>query len=230
MEKVYDWNKADLFHRGAENSRRDAQQALQEYAHLIKWRLDGKDSMLDAGCGPGNITRDVILPFLPGTFERLVGVDISNEMINYARATQIHPKLSFELFNLDMELEKQPLNNIKPFDHIFSCYCMMYVKDHNLCLRNFYKLLKPGGDTLLLLLTYTPIYDLYKQQSEDSRWSKYMHDVDNSKVPYQNSKNAEDEFRTILVNAGFTECDVKLHKKGFVFNSDAMHSKNNYLF
>lgn len=223
-------NKADLYKKSDENSRHDAQQALQDFANIIKWRSDGYDSMLDAGCGPGDLTREVLLPFLPSNFKRLVGIDFSDEMVNYARTKQIHPKLSFEFFNLNVELEKQHLSKIEPFDHIFSSYCLQMVQNQKILYHNFFKLLKPGGDMLLLFLFRTPIYDTYKQLSMNSKWAKYMKDVDNSKLPYQDAENPGEEYRKFLMNAGFIDCDIRVYDKGYVLDFDTMKSKLLFFF
>lgn len=102
--------------------------------------------------GPGDVTAEVVLPFLPANFKRLVGADVSKEMVEFCRKTHKHPKLSFEQFNFDQELEKQPFSNVEPFDHIFSFYCLHFIQNQKLCLQNFYKLLNPGMSDFLAVL------------------------------------------------------------------------------
>lgn len=131
-------------------SQHDSRQTLEDYASSFKWCANGGDSVLDAGCGPGDVTAEVVLPFLPENFKRLVGADISIEMVEFCRKTHKHPKLSFEQFNIELELEKQPFSSIEPFDHIVSFYCMHFVQNQKLCLENLNKLLKPGKYSFLL--------------------------------------------------------------------------------
>lgn len=100
--------------------------------------------MLDVGCGPGDVTATVLLPFLPENFKRLVGADVSKEMVEFCRKTHKHPKLTFEQFKVDEELEKQEFSKLERFDHIFSFYCLHFVQNQKLALQNFYKLLNPG--------------------------------------------------------------------------------------
>ena len=219
-------NKANLYHQNKNNSVVDSQIALQNWASVFKWRSNGCDSVLDAGCGSGDVTFEVLLPFLPTNFKRLVGVDISNEMIKYARKSQIHPKLSFEQFDLCSDLEKQPFNSAKSFDHIFSFNTIHRVPDKKKCIQNFYKLLGSNGDLLLLFAANHPIYDAYKEQSFDERWASYMVDVDKITPSYQHSKNPAKEFRELLIECGFTECDVRVNEKNFLFkNNDMLRGK-----
>lgn len=205
-------NKPELYVHVNQLQRCGTQEALQEFAGAINWRFDGRDSVLDAGCGPGDVTVDILMPILPSSFQRLVGVDISTEMIDYARKTQIHPKLSFEQFDLSKDLEKQSLSSTEPFDHIFSFCTLMWVANVATCFRNFYKLLVPNGDMLLLFPNH-PVFDVYKEQSRNTKWSKYMMDVDNFLPPFQYSPNLTIEVCNRLSGFGFTDCDVKVHDK-----------------
>lgn len=216
-------NNAALFHQYSEVSRRDSMQALQDFADIFNWRPDGSDSVLDAGCGPGDITYSILRPFLPSNFERLIGVDISDKMIDYARQTYAHPKLSFQHFNMDMELDEQPFkDNKQTFDHIFSSYCLMWISKPKICLANFYKLLKPGGDILLLFTPRSPTRDIYKDQKENTEWAKYIpHQLIS---PYHYWESPAVEFEKLLIEAGFQNCDVRMYDKGYNRSYEAMRS------
>lgn len=219
-------NKAALFRDSNKVTQFYAQKALEEFSSMIKWRSDGNDSVLDCGCGPGNVTFDVLLPKLPVNFQRLVGVDISKEMIDYAKKTYVHPKLSFEPLNLDIEVEKQSLNDMEPFDHITSFFCLMWIKNQKMCIQNFYKLLKPGGDMLLVFLASHAGYDAYKQLSRDNRWAQYMEDVDQVITPYQYSEDPGTEFQNLLKDCCLTECDVRVQDSYYMFKGeDSLRSK-----
>lgn len=221
------FNKADLYRQANRITRAISEQTLRKYFSFIKWRLDGQDSVLDAGCGTGDVTSDILMPMLPSNFHRLVGVDISDDMLTAARKMHVHPKLFFEHLNLDVELEKQPLNGIKPFDHITSFFCLMWVQNQRVCLQNFYKLLNPDGDMLLLFVVYHPVYDIYEHQSQDHRWAAYMTDVKKKVSPYYKSENPELEFLNLLKESGFTDCDVKLCTQIYTYKSfDQMRGKN----
>lgn len=218
-------NNAALFRQYSEISRLDSWQALQEYVDLFNWRSDGKDTVLDAGCGPGDVTHDILMPFLPPKFECLVGVDISVKMIDYARKTYTHPKLSFQQFNMDAELNEQPFKvNNQMFDHIFSSYVLMWITKPDICLANFYQLLKPNGDILLLFTPRSQTRDVYKDQSEHSEWGKYMPDMDKIISPYHYWKNPAEEFEKLLRQAGFTKCNVRMYDKSYNRSYEAMKS------
>lgn len=204
-------NKPKLYCQGNSVQRREAEGILQDFGEKIKWRSDGCDSVLDAGCGSGDVTVDILKPILPANFERLIGIDVSNEMIDYARKTQVHPKLSFEQFDLGVEIKKQSLNGMECVDHIFSFNCLHWVQNLRVCIENLYKLLVPGGDMLVTFVLSNELFDAYKEQSENSPWSKYMGDID-EKLPCMNITNS-DQLLDILSKSGFSTYDVQVQDR-----------------
>lgn len=201
----------EIYVRGNYLQRHAVQEALQEFA--IDWRCDGGDSVLDAGCGPGDVTVDILMPYLPANFSRLIGVDISNKMIDYARKTYVRPNLSFEKFDLTKDLEKQPFRNVKPFDHIFSFYVIMWISNLETYFQNFHKLLAPNGDLFLLSPGKYPAYDVLKAQSLDKRWAQYMRNFDDKSSPFSSTKYLTEDSCVLLRKYGFTDCEVKTHRK-----------------
>lgn len=210
-------HKAALYKRSNGLQRRDAKQTIDEFSHVLQWREDGCDSLLDIGCGSGDVTIDFLLPIVPDNFQRLVGVDLSEEMVEFARQQYPHPRITFDKFDLGLDMEKQSFQNVEPFDHITSFYCLHWVQNQERAVQNMFKLLKPDGDMLLVFLAQNPIFEIYKQMSQSKKWSKYMTDVDRFISPYQYSKNPADQFGKLLYSNGFTEYSVEIREKFFVF-------------
>lgn len=210
-------HKAALYQRSNGLQRRDAKQAIEEFSHVFQWRSDGGDSLLDIGCGSGDVMIDFILPILPGNFKRLVGVDLSKEMIDFARKQYPNSRISFDTFDLALDLEKQMLRNTEPFDHITSFYCLHWIQNQEKAIQNMYKLLKADGDMFLVFLAQNPVFDIYKEMSTNKKWSKYMNDVDRFISPYHYTKKPADELGRLLYSNGFTEYSVEVREKFFVF-------------
>lgn len=210
-------NDGALYQRANPLQRKDAKQMMDEYSPRFKWRPDGRDSLLDIGCGSGDVTVDFILPALPPTFSRLVGADISDGMLNYARKTFLHSKMAFEKLDIERPLDMTVWN--EPFDHITSFYCLHWVQNQKQAMHNIYDLLTPDGDCLLMYLASHPYFEIYHRMSEKPRWAPYMTDVARYIPPYQYSSNAADEMNKILQDAGFADYNVQVLDKIYVFET-----------
>lgn len=53
-------HEPEIFERVNKGTRDGATKALKMVGHLIRWTPD--DTILDVGCGPGDVLLDVILP------------------------------------------------------------------------------------------------------------------------------------------------------------------------
>ncbi|KAJ6633842.1 Juvenile hormone acid O-methyltransferase [Pseudolycoriella hygida] len=190
---------------------------VENYSTKFQWRNDGTDSLMDVGFGPGDITIDILLPLLPENFERLVGIDISSKMIEYARKQHQHPKVSFEQFDIGRKLEDQELNGIKPFDHITSFYVLHYnVHNLDIAFKNMWNLLKPAGDLCILHIAQSYAFQIYKRLYQKEKWARYMYDIDNNVSPHEDVEKQVEEFIGLLKVAGFSECEIKTHNEDYI--------------
>ena len=109
----------------------------EEWAGQVIDRLElsGGETVLDAGCGSGRVTR-LLLDRLP--HGHVVAVDGAPSMVEHARqalgdrATVIHSDL-------------QELVLDEPVDAVFSNAVFHWVPDHDLLFRRMHDALKPGG-------------------------------------------------------------------------------------
>lgn len=208
-----------LYQRSNGVQRRDAKQVLDEFAPLFRWRSDGQDSLLDIGCGTGDVTIDYVLPLMPVRFARLVGADVSDGMLAHARATFQRSRISFQ--KLDIGGKTDGLiggGGEDPFDHITSFYCLHWVQDQRQAMKNIYKLLAPGGDCLLAFLAQNPIFEIYKRMATNRKWAPFMMDVQRFISPYQHSASPADDLSKMLYLAGFSEYRVVVREKMFVYD------------
>lgn len=96
---------------------------LEEFQSKLKWKNDRTDTVLDIGCGPGDF-ENFIEKIMPKNYKKLVGVDINEEMINYARKNHQKNNISFELMNIEGEVDVQ-----ETFDNIVSFFCFHFIDD-----------------------------------------------------------------------------------------------------
>ncbi|XP_075150090.1 juvenile hormone acid methyltransferase [Haematobia irritans] len=211
-------NQACLYHRANEVQRHDAEEIIREFAERLEWRLDGSDSLLDVGCGSGDVLMDFIYPIMPKQFERLVGTDISNKMIKFAQnCYSSYGHCEFKQLDIATE-DKLPQDLQGAFDHVTSFYCMHWIQDQRQALNNIYNLLQPtGGDCLLVFLAANPIYDIYKILSKSIKWQCYMQDVDSFISPLHYSEDPIKEFSQMLKETGFIDIQVELREKVYIY-------------
>ncbi|KAI5710011.1 hypothetical protein M8J76_017040 [Diaphorina citri] len=135
-------HKATLYETNNSMQQLDAAKLLSQYIDQFKWT--DNESVLDVGCGPGNVTSKLLLPNLPKSVVKLVGLDVSPNMIKHAKNHHTNPKLEFVVANIaDQNLESIFLTK---FNKIFSFYCLHWVQDQRQAISNIYNLLMPGGE------------------------------------------------------------------------------------
>jgi trans-aconitate 2-methyltransferase len=101
--------------------------------------LRGSETVLDAGCGTGKLTRE-LLELLPNG--RVFALDVSLNMLRAARANLANhfgKKVQF----IAADLIAMPFREL--FDGIFSTAAFHWVIDHDRLFQALYRALKPGG-------------------------------------------------------------------------------------
>lgn len=97
--------------------------------------LDGK-VVLDLGCGNG----DNCIEFINRGAEKVIGVDISSNMLDIAINKNSHENIQY--IKMDME---QICEINEKFDMVYSSLAIHYVKNYDLLISNIRKLLKTDG-------------------------------------------------------------------------------------
>jgi trans-aconitate 2-methyltransferase len=104
---------------------------------LDRLSLRGDETVLDAGCGSGRMTRH-LLERLPNG--RVIGVDASPSMIEHARQ-ELGKSARLELIVADLlEFELD-----EPVDAVFSNATLHWVLDHDRLFERLFSALRPGG-------------------------------------------------------------------------------------
>jgi trans-aconitate methyltransferase len=106
---------------------------------LARLRLRGDEVVLDAGCGTGRLTAD-LLEVLPRG--RVVGIDLSQNMLNSAREHLSGP-FGTQLSLVACDLLRLPFARV--FDAIVSTAAFHWVLDHDRLFANLHSVLIPHG-------------------------------------------------------------------------------------
>lgn len=106
---------------------------------LSRLKLRGDEVLLDAGCGTGRLTAE-LLQSLPDGF--VVGVDLSQNMLAAAR-DHLKPEYGARVHFVAADLQDLPFE--PTFDGIFSTAAFHWVPDHLRLFRSLFRILRPGG-------------------------------------------------------------------------------------
>jgi len=130
-----DWNAA-VYHR--------VSQPQVNWGRRVLARLEvrGDETVLDAGCGTGRLTAE-LLERLPNG--RVIALDRSASMIEAARAW-LAPRFGDRVSFLQADVETIDLETLgTPVDLIFSTAMFHWVLDHPRLFASLYGVLRPGG-------------------------------------------------------------------------------------
>jgi trans-aconitate 2-methyltransferase len=130
-DEPVDWD-ASTYHRVADNQEEWGREVLARLS------LEGDETVLDAGCGSGRVTR-LLLQRLPEG--RVIGIDASPSMIQEARSNleDFGDQVDLRVGNLtDLDLSEE-------VDVVFSNATFHWIGDHDRLFTRLAKALRPGG-------------------------------------------------------------------------------------
>ena len=106
---------------------------------LDRVRLGGEETVLDAGCGTGRLTGELLGRLPRG---RVLAVDLSGNMLQTARA-ELEPRFAGQVWCVVADLQQLPL--AEAVDGIFSTAAFHWIRDHERLFRSLHAALRPGG-------------------------------------------------------------------------------------
>ena len=143
--------------------------------------------VLDVGCGSGWASRLFAEKARHG---RVVGIDISDEMIRVAReGSGAFPNLTFEVASA----EDLPFANGQ-FTDAFSMESLYYYVDMTRALSEIHRVLKPGG-------LFVTVVDLYQENEPSHQW------IETLQVPVHLLSTTE--YSGLFAQAGFVEIEAR---------------------
>ena len=146
--------------------------------------------VLDVGCGSGWATRAIAEYAVNG---EVVGIDISDEMIEVARSTSgSFPNVRFEIASA----ESLPFRD-NEFTHAFSMESLYYYSNVANALREIHRVLANNG-------RFVTVVDLYLENEPSHQW------IPTLKVPVH--LLSVEDYRSLLSETGFVNIvDERLH-------------------
>ena len=167
--------------------------------------LRGDESVLDIGSGDGKVTAEMAAALPRG---RVVGLDGSHEMVEFARAhydDERFPNLEF----VCMDAQRIELNH--RFDIVFSNAALHWIEDHPAVLKGLNRLMRRGGKLIISCGGHgnaMEILEAVEAVTAKDRWRKYF---EGFVFPYHFYGPAE--YSRWLPEAGLSSLRVELVPK-----------------
>lgn len=118
--------------------KQDAQNIMTKFSHEFEGPSREKTLLLDVGCGSGDVLIEIISPKITSHSKEVIGVDISDDMIEFA--TQNYGSDNIKFMKVDIESDfllsnwKASHQKIIPlkeesFDFVTSFYCLHWIQN-----------------------------------------------------------------------------------------------------
>jgi malonyl-CoA O-methyltransferase len=137
---------------GSASDSYDVSSRLQRYSgkHLMPWLPNRNDlTVLDLGSGTGFFTN-----ILADTYQQVIGLDISSEMLSFAKSNR-----SDDIFWLEADAHKLPLQD-ESIDFIFSNLVIQWCDPLDVVIKEILRVLKPGGLFIFTTLVDGTLHEL----------------------------------------------------------------------
>jgi trans-aconitate 2-methyltransferase len=169
---------------------------------LARLQLRGNELLLDAGCGTGRLTAELLEGVPHG---RVVALDLSQNMLRSARE-HLQPQFGGRAQVVAADLNHLPFENA--FDGIVSTAAFHWVLDHDRLFRGLYRTLRPGGWLQAQCGGGPNIAHLRERMTTLAAFPKYAPFLASFPSPwlFEDAEGAADTLR----RAGFVEVDTSL--------------------
>jgi len=203
----------DIWNGEIYNANAILQYALDQSVIESYLSFNGREKVLDIGCGDGAITA-LLAAFVPNGF--VLGVDSSPSMIDFAMKayTPLYPNVAYDHCAVEMLPYKEE------FDLVTSFCSLHLVQDVKLSLQNICNALKYEGKALLFfpLLERNPWHQEMIRLLSQTSWGKQLESV----LPIATTDTIplnEMSLHNLCLEVGFTVVDITVRPLSYSFPS-----------
>ncbi|XP_040065941.1 juvenile hormone acid O-methyltransferase-like [Ixodes scapularis] len=150
-------------------------------------RPTASQQFIDLGCGPGDSTREDLLPRCQPC-RRIVATDISRQMIEYAEKHFAHPQIAYEVHDVESDISGL-VQKYGKFERVYSFMALNWARDTTAAYRNVAGLMTDDGECLLVVAARVILYRVWRRIVELDRWKKYKKIVERSFPPTQDMED-----------------------------------------
>jgi trans-aconitate 2-methyltransferase len=184
---------------------------------LARLHLRGDEMLMDAGCGTGRLTAE-LLQSLPRGW--VVGVDLSENMLGGAR-DHLTRDFRGRFWLVAADLQDLPFDRI--FNGIFSTAAFHWVLDHDRLFRSLFRALRPGGWLTAQCGGGPNLARLRERTDRLATATKYARYFAGFHEPWV--FNDAETAAVLLQRAGFVEIDTSLEPAPTILEDSAQYSE-----
>ncbi|MGA7436201.1 MAG: methyltransferase domain-containing protein [Solirubrobacterales bacterium] len=171
-------------------------------AVLSRLNLEGTETVMDAGCGSGEVTAH-LLERLP--LGKVVAVDGSPSMLEKARKHLSSDRVEFVCQDLDSLIVE------KRVDHVFSNATFHWISDHDTLFSRIRQAISPGGTLVAQCGGRGNVAEIVAALEQVTREEPYVEYVGSIGNPWNFASPDETEIR--LIGAGFEDANCWLEER-----------------
>ena len=169
---------------------------------LARVHLRGDEMLMDAGCGTGRLTAELLQSLPRG---RVVGVDLSQNMLAGTRDYLVRD-FPGKFLLVAADLQDLPFDGV--FDGIFSTAAFHWILDHDRLFRSLFRALRPGGWLRAQCGGGPNLARLRKRTDELAATAKYARYFTGFREPW--TFNDAETAAAVLRRAGFEDVHTSL--------------------
>lgn len=121
-------NNPELYNQINHQQFRDAEKIIQKFNEILLISKSKAYSLIDVGTGCGKVLSKVIAKQLNVKFERLIGLDICNEMVEFAKQKYENEMIKFPCIDVIGE-SKSSVDLLGKADIVTCFYCLHWNQD-----------------------------------------------------------------------------------------------------
>ncbi|GFR09676.1 juvenile hormone acid O-methyltransferase, partial [Trichonephila clavata] len=142
----------------------------------LQWNQSTKDDVvLDAGCGPGGTTYQLVLPLFPNV-KKILAVALVPVGIEFAKKYNSRPLIEYTVDNLE---DWSTLEHWEgEISKLISIYCINWLKDQQKAFRNIFKLLKKGGEAAIVFAVESRFYDAILELQNSPKLNCFLKNIE----------------------------------------------------
>lgn len=162
--------------------------AFMALAQKYQFRCD--EEILDIGCGDGKITKELSGKIPKG---RILGIDVSRNMIEFAKTHYQADNLTFELWDAENICS---LN--RKFDLVVSSFALHWVRNKIKTFQGVKSCLKPEGKAILIMPHRNQLTAKIKEEMIlEPQWKEYFFDYTDPTLQVENC-----DYKQYAIEAG----------------------------